>query len=360
MIQRNSQPRGHVRMVRSTGNRWQKYCLLSAGIGLVIWTIHLAWQPPRPMDLSWGHALLTLAVLVLVPACLSLVAPHIRGWAAWPWKAAVIGQLPAAAMVWASFAFPYGAAVWLSVPWAAVTWLLAIAGCAMAVDGFRTRRNAHFRYSLAAGLMYVAIGGTFIVFSHAGIRPLGFEPIIVFLTGMHFHYAGFVLPILTGLAVAEIEKEQRLAPFPFLMRLGRFAESGVVSGVPLLALGINATQLGVSPILEAVCVAWLVLGVVGGGLVHWILAVRTSAPPSARALWACAGMSLLFGAAFALLYGLRAWGIAPELTIPAMRAWHGTIMAIGFALAGTLGWCVASQKMLRRLRSGARELDPPA
>jgi len=35
-----------------------------------------------------------------------------------------------------------------------------------------------------------------------GLRPLEFQEIIVLLTAVHFHYAGFLLPIVTGLLLA--------------------------------------------------------------------------------------------------------------------------------------------------------------
>lgn len=37
-----------------------------------------------------------------------------------------------------------------------------------------------------------------------GYRPLDFAAVIVVLTAVHFHYAGFLLPIFTGLAVRRL------------------------------------------------------------------------------------------------------------------------------------------------------------
>ena len=52
---------------------------------------------------------------------------------------------------------------------------------------------------LDAGLLYLAVGGTWTVIARAGLRPLGFPDLIVLLTAVHFHYAGFALLVLAGL-----------------------------------------------------------------------------------------------------------------------------------------------------------------
>ena len=52
---------------------------------------------------------------------------------------------------------------------------------------------------LLAGLVYLAVGGVWTVIARAGLRPLGFPDLIVLLTAVHFHYAGFALPVLAGL-----------------------------------------------------------------------------------------------------------------------------------------------------------------
>jgi hypothetical protein len=49
-------------------------------------------------------------------------------------------------------------------------------------------------------MLYLPIGGAWLVASRLGIQPLGFGDTIVLLTAVHFHFAGFAAPVLAGLA----------------------------------------------------------------------------------------------------------------------------------------------------------------
>ena len=53
--------------------------------------------------------------------------------------------------------------------------------------------------SIDAGLIYLVVGGIASVMVGADLRPLGFSATIVLLTAAHFHYAGFVLPVIAAL-----------------------------------------------------------------------------------------------------------------------------------------------------------------
>ena len=48
-------------------------------------------------------------------------------------------------------------------------------------------------------MLYLPIGAGWLVLYRLGVRPLGFADVIVLLTGVHFHYTGFVLPIVAGM-----------------------------------------------------------------------------------------------------------------------------------------------------------------
>lgn len=60
-------------------------------------------------------------------------------------------------------------------------------------------------------------------------------------------------------------------------------------------------------------------------------------------LWALAGVALAASMVLAGLYGTRALFPVAGLDIPWMRALHGSANAIGFALAGVLGWVLAER-----------------
>jgi energy-converting hydrogenase Eha subunit A len=178
--------------------------------------------------------------------------------------------------------------------------------------------------------IYILIGSGWTLLNRAGLRPLGFEPVIVLLTGIHFHYAGFALPLLTGLALREVRG-----------RSARWAALGVIFAVPLVAVGITATQLKYSQIVESAA-AWLMAA--AGTLSGWIylqLAHNRSRPRLARMLWGIAALSLMASMVFAAVYGTRFFLPMQWLDIPWMRALHGTANALGFGLAGIVGWTVA-------------------
>src|SRR5207245_4647180 len=122
------------------------------------------------------------------------------------------------------FALPPGWwAAALALPWLGVTAAVAMAGLVR----IRGRRFSDSAGPCGdAGLVYLVVGGGWTVLSRAGMRPLEFEDVIVLLTGIHFHYAGFALPVLTSLA------SRRLPG-----RNGTLAARGVATGVPLVGVG---------------------------------------------------------------------------------------------------------------------------
>jgi hypothetical protein len=174
------------------------------------------------------------------------------------------------------------------------------------------------------------VGSAWAVLDRWGVRPLGFEPVIVLLTAIHFHYAGVVLPLITGLVARQIGG-----------RGTRIAAVGVLAGVPLVAVGITSSQLQLRVALEGTA-AW-VLGLSGMaiGCQQLRLALVRAWPRPVRFLWTVAGISLIAGMVLAILYGSRHYLPIAGLDIPWMRAVHGTANALGFALVGLIGWTLA-------------------
>jgi hypothetical protein len=121
------------------------------------------------------------------------------------------------------------------------------------------------------------------------------------------------------------------------MRLASRAAVGVVLGVPAVAAGIIATQLGIGPSLEAGAGCGLALAGMVVGILHVRLAIEDGWPIAARIALGIAGVSLFIGMVLAALYALRAFVTPfPGLGIPQMRMLHGTMNALGFGLCGVL------------------------
>lgn len=311
----------------------------AAWAGGVVWLAALAWRRPHPMALEWAQALLMLAPLVTVPLGLDLARTATApGPAARLLRLAAVLQPAGALCLLASFALEPGeTAGLLALPWLAVTGVIALAGFA------RLWRRARGLLSLGpleelcleAGLLFLAVGGGWTALSRADLRPLDFSVPIVLLTGVHFHYAGFALPLLTSQAGRYLGGG----------RLARAAALGVIAGVPLVATGITASQLGAPPLLESTAVSITSLAGLLTAALHLRLARAPTAPPAARALWLLTALALVAGMALSGLYGLRAWLPIPGLSLPWMWALHGTANSVGFALAGLTAWELADRSL---------------
>jgi hypothetical protein len=298
-------------------------------LGGLAWLGSVVYFQPGPLTDEWGMVLLLFAPLVLAPLVLRLVGPL-----SWPGRLADLLQLPAALLLLIAFAWPVGtaAALW-TLPWLAVTALVSLEGLLRVV---RRGLPPLPELCLDAGLVFLLVGGLWASAARAGLRPLDFEDRIVLLTANHFHSAGFVLPILAGLVGRRL---------PGLA--SRTTALGVIAGVPLVATGITATQLHFAPWLE--CLAALVMAAAGLGVagLHLALAFGAEEPRLVRGLWGVAGAALAFGMVLAACYGLRFYLPLEWLSIPWMRALHGTANVFGFALAGTVGWLLAEQTGLK-------------
>lgn len=295
-----------------------------AAAGAAVWLVAAAWAHPTPFDAEWAALLLLLAPLALVPLGLRLAEPDdSRDEGRGPWAVAVASWLFSAPLLVGAFHRPAGlAAALMTIPWLVTTSLLAACGLARLRYGMRAFADV----CLAAGIIYLPVGAAWAVASRAGWWPLDFEPVIVLLTAIHFHYAGFLLPVCTALAARAVGG-----------RVATVACVTVILGVPLTAAGITATQLGAGMRLEAAAAAVMAAGGLLSAWLHLRLALRPG-PALPRLLWGVATAALVFSLVLALLYGLRVVLPVAWLDIPWMRALHGTANALGFGGAGVLGW----------------------
>jgi hypothetical protein len=297
--------------------------------GAIVWAAFVGLKVRSLEQEPWTHALLLFAVLVLVPLALDLLVERneARGAARWfAWVRAA--QLPAAVLLAIACALTPGifAAV-LALPWFGVTLLLAAIGVVRVVRHGWARPIG--RLSGDAAMLFLAVGGAWALLDRAGLRPLGFEAAVVALTAVHFHYAGFLLPLSAGLV------QRRMAESRFAAR----AVVGVVLSVPAVAIGILATQLGWGPSLEAAAGSALALAGMAVAILTVRVALDAPATRGTRALLALSGGALFLGMLLATVYAARAFvTVLPGFGIPSMRMLHGTINALGFGLAGLVGW----------------------
>ena len=306
-----------------TGRRYRQLTALAGGL---VWATSIGVLRP-----GWPEAMLLLASLVVVPLGLDLLAPPgPHGRHARLWSVAHGLRAPAAWALVASFALPPGrAAAALALPWLAITGAAALRGLGRLRAGPRTPAGL----CLGVGPVYLAVGGAWAVIARAGLRPLGFPDVIVLMTAVHFHYAGFALLVLAGRAAGALGGPAAGA-----------ACLGAVAGVPLVAAGITDAQLmpGLLPPRAAELVATGVMATAGVlvGLLQIRLATRPDRPPLARALLAVSGAAILLPMGLAWFYALGAYRHAVWIDIAGMFRYHGAVNALGFALPGLLAWHV--------------------
>lgn len=268
-----------------------------------------------------AEALLLLGPLLAVPLGLRLAAPTrpLRG----RWRFAARVQPLAAIALVASFAFPQGElAAALAAPWLGFTALLALLG----VLRFVERGPAPVEeLSIDAAFVFPVIGATWLVVSRLGVPFLGFTGPIVLFTAAHFHFAGFALPLLTGLA-------GRVLPGPH----AAITSIGVIVGVPFVAAGITLAAKGHTDV-ELAAAWWLSAAALASAALQTRVALSHAAGRTRVALVVSA-VCLVGGMALAALYGARSRFATAWIDLDTMVRYHATANVVGYSLLGLVAW----------------------
>lgn len=301
------------------------------------------------------------ALLVFVPLGLGIAAMTRRDASGGRLlRMATYLQFPAAALAVLGLASPTGTIVraGLVVPWAILTLLIGAWGLVGLAQIFRhPKPNPSLRPSprsrqrtlvvtdlaINAGAVFLAVGGTFFLL-HAVEWWFHFPPLIVLLTAVHFHYAGFVLPVVLAVGTrlsgneGQRSKSNRV-PRPKSNRVPRVATASLLGGTVgiLLAIPVIALAITISPWLELPAVIVFSIALVGavGGLGIGVLPGVGRLP---QLLLGIAIISILVSTSLAVTY---AYSVFPAtgsiISIPSMIRWHGTLNVFGFAAPAMLG-----------------------
>ncbi len=314
----------------------------SALIGGIVWLMLLmplsTWLnlPVESSGETWLiERLLMLAVLVFVPLALSLVAAKES---CPPFSYAIRLQPIGAALVVVSFfvrtSLLAGAA---TLVWILTTFFVALFGLWRLWQRWKTSASIFPLEELCidAGLAYVVVGSGWLLLSRLGLNPMNFSDNIVLLTAVHFHYAGFSAPILTGLAGRSIQSG-------IFRKFYLAAATGVIAGPPLVAAGITLSRT-----VEVFSAAVLATSL----FVLAMLTMFVIAPtmkPLPRLLLILSSLSVVVTMMFACLYAYGRFADIETVTIPLMAQVHGISNALGFVLCGLLAWFIEQRQPVSR------------
>lgn len=310
----------------------------SAVIGGIIWLLLLLplsdWLnlPVESNGETWLiERLLMLATLVFVPLALSLAAPaNGEGSHNFAFRVAIWLQPFSSILVIVSFYVRTG--YWagaITVPWILTTFFIALFGLWRLWQRWKTTGTLLPLEELCidAGLAYVVVGSGWLFLSRTGLNPLNFSDTIVLLTAVHFHYAGFSAPILTGLAGRKINTG-------IARKLYLAAATGVIAGPPLVAAGITLSRS-----VEVFSAVTLALSLFFLAMLT-MFAVAPAMKPAPRLLLVLSSVSVIVTMIFACLYAFGRFAGTETVNIPLMAQIHGVSNALGFVLCGLLGWAI--------------------
>lgn len=242
------------------------------------------------------------------------------------WSATVVGLPWAVALVFVALRFELA-----TIPYAAFIAVIALSALLPVRregQGSPGLRSLTLPQAVArSALLLSPIGAVWFVMDALGIAPLGFSPLVVRLTAIHFHYAAFIVPVLAAVIAAA-----------YPSALSRTAAVVSVLGAPSTAIGITAAQLGAPHWVETLFALPMVAGALLVGAVHLGLALGAEgkgSPPPVRVLRLVVGATLLGTMGLAATYAGRGW-LPWAPTIPQMALWHGIGNAVGVAFCGLL------------------------
>ena len=252
------------------------------------WTAHLAWITRRAQPVGAACAL----VAILLPPGLAAGALA-SGWLA----------------------------ICLLAGWSGV--LDAVTSWSDAGEGARA---TWFDFATIVARMDLVVGGSWLVASRLGMRPMGIQEPIGLLTAVHFHFAGFA----TAMIAAAMLRFSRASQQTWLKWI-----------VPLVIAMPYAVAIGfvTSPALKMVVAAVFSASVAALAVLLRSYATRAE-QREARMLLQVAAGAVFAGMVLSSIYAVADFVGSDLLTIPQMARTHGIFNAMGFCMVGLLGWLI--------------------
>jgi hypothetical protein len=282
-----------------------------------------------------------LAPLVLVPLGFRLLDVASPGFG--PPSRAVRLVLPAGILLAVGFGLPAGPlAALLASPWLILAvWAALAAGLRVLQDPAPLHPDP--RLVTGAAVAFLAAGATFAFVGRLGVAFFGFPPEMTLLAAVHFHFAGFVLPLAGALAY------RRRPARPLAIAL-----AAVIVGIPLTALGFFDLPLANWAGAMLTAAGGFVIGVstvvLAGGL-------QTRA---ARTLARIAGLCLMVSMPMAAIHATGVFVGTAWLDVATMARIHGGLNSLGFGLAALLAWTLERRSGTHRAAASTVHRPRPA
>ena len=310
--------------------RWNR---ISLGFGATLWIVIALASLFGWIAFDELQILLLLALFVIVPLAVPLVALPTKNRLLKQLFALVLFIQPFAALIGgASFLFSMGPlAAAIAVVWFLFTVLIALLGNALLLqESGRHLANA----SLAVALIYLPIGGAWMVLARSGIQPLGFGAHTDMLTALHFHFIPLAALIIIGLTGRAIQATRRGIPW----KIYRVLAACMLVNPLLVAAGITMTQVTGVRWLESSAACLLAFCLILIALFNLRYIIPTTTSLIARVLLLLSSTAVIFTMLAAGAYALGAATGLWTITISQMVLVHGWVNALIFGFCGLLSW----------------------
>lgn len=306
---------------------------LSTGFGGILWVLIVSARVFGWLALNDLEILLLLGLFVITPLAVPLVAlPKENSFAGALYRLIILLHPFAALLGGASFLLDVGPlAASAATVWFLFTAIIALLGL---VRLFENDGRTLADVCLSAALVYLPIGGAWLVLARLGSQPLGFSQTTVLLTAVHFHFITLAALIITGLVGQSMRASKAGAP----QMIYRVAAIGTLVNPLLVAAGITLTQVTGARFLESAAAVLLALSLMLIAALSLRFIVPAVAPLLAKGLFVMSGAAVLLAMLFAAAYAVGAASGVWTITISQMIAVHGWVNALGFGLCGLLGW----------------------
>ena len=309
--------------------RLREFSRRSAAVGVVVWVLLVLTTTTDSHETELIHRVAFFAFLVIVPLGLSLAPGEQTNGL---YRVAVLLQPLAAIVAIAAFFIQKGiGSAALAAVWFVFTGIVALFGLSrLFARGLRSLPET----SIDAGLLYLSVGGAWLIVYRLGVQPFDYGETIILLTVVHFHFAGFAAPIVAGMA-GRVLARSRVGTgklFPVIV-------VAVVAAMPLVAAGITFSPwLGLAGTL-LLSTGLVLLAVL---TISRVLPAITSF--TARVLLLLGALSSCAAMVLACLYAYSLVAHVLIVRIPTMAMTHGLLNAFGFAACSLVAWNIVSAK----------------